>query len=62
LTSIDFWFNLGSMKANKKNVTIKLYLEMIKDIETAAAKTGLKKNTIIEQGIEKRLEELSEDG
>ena len=50
------------MKANKKNVTIKLYLEMIKDIETAAAKTGLKKNTIIEQGIEKRLEELSEDG
>jgi len=52
----------GSMKANKKNVTIKLYPEMIEDIETAAAKTGLKKNTIIEQGIEKRLEELSEDG
>ena len=42
----------------KKNYTIKLYQVTIDRIEKIAIKTGLKKNTIIEQGIEKRLREL----
>lgn len=43
---------------NKKNVTIKLHPDMIKRIDKASDKTGLKKNTIIEQGIRIRLGEI----
>jgi predicted DNA-binding protein len=45
----------------KKNITIKLYQVTINRIENIAVITGLKKNTIIEQGIEKRLRELEGD-
>lgn len=43
---------------NKKNVTIKLYPDTIRRIESASKLTGLKKNTIIEQGIRIRLDRI----
>lgn len=49
---------MNKKKENKKNVTIKLYPDMIKRLNKAVEKTELKKNTIIEQGIRKRLEEI----
>lgn len=35
----------------KKNVTIKLYPELISRIQKTAKETGIKQNTIIEKGI-----------
>lgn len=43
---------------NKKTVTFKLYPETIDRLENASKKSGLKKNTIVEQGLERRLNEL----
>jgi hypothetical protein len=45
---------------NKKPVTFKLYQKTIDRLEKASEKSGLKKNTIFEQGLEKRLRELGE--
>lgn len=56
LTSIYFLYILSSV--NKKNVTIKLHPEMISAIEGASEVSGLKKNTIIERGIDCILEKL----
>lgn len=49
---------MKAKKENKKNVTIKLHPDMIRELEVVAMKTGLKKNTIIEQGIRNRLKEI----
>ena len=49
---------LDNKKQKKQNVTIKLYPEMIKELDDTCKKTGLKKNTLIEQGIELRLNQL----
>lgn len=50
---------MKAKKENKKNVTIKLHPDMIRDLEAVCEKTGLKKNTIIEQGIRIKLKELN---
>jgi predicted DNA-binding protein len=51
---------MSEKKEKKKNVTIKLYPSDIRRLEEAAQKTGFKKNTIVEQGIRKRLSELQD--
>ncbi len=51
---------MDEIQEKKKNVTIKLYPSDIKRLEKAVERTGYKKNTIIEQGIRKRLSELQD--
>ena len=36
----------------KKHITVRLYPKLIKELARASKKTGMKKNTIVEQGIE----------
>jgi predicted DNA-binding protein len=49
-------------KENKKAISIKLKPETIDKINKMSEDTGLKKNTIIEQGIERRLLEYDKTG
>ena len=52
---------MNKKQDNKKNVTIKLYPDTIRRLKSAAELTGLKMNTVIEQGIRRRLDEIEKE-
>ena len=54
------WVGVGFMNKKKQRVTIRFYPELIERLDKAIRKWGYKKNTIIEQGTKKRLDELED--